>query len=221
MGRLKRLVTAAVSTIALFVHPVYAWPECAGSNPVPLYCSSDLTRSLEGSVLSQLGGTCEASECYGCDGLEQEGPEHVYSFTPQTTGDVMIVLETPACDLDLYVLDGICDPFSACVAAEASSDPGDVELTYTAVAGNQYFVVVEGSGFWRDTCGTASASYRIRLETGGGCPEHCANGIDDDRDGDADCSDTDCLPDCAVVSVPIIPASGPASWGQVKTIFRR
>jgi len=124
---------------------------------------------------------------YSCaEALEAGGEEAVFRFTSQTAGEVTVQLSGMATDHDLYVLEATLDPDN-CIAAEVSPGTTDVELAFVADPGTDYFIVVEAfagavGGFALDTT-TGDAT---------GCPESCANGIDDDNDGDIDCDDADC-----------------------------
>ena len=64
-------------------------------------CSSDVAAQMNGARPSLLSG-------YGCDGKPQPGPEDIYEFACQTTGNVTVTLSGLHCDLDLYVLDDTC-----------------------------------------------------------------------------------------------------------------
>jgi len=79
---------------------------------------------------------------YSCSSWDASGPELVFAFAATTTGDVTAALSAlqQGEDLDLYVLDndgnGI-DP-SACISY------GNLESTFTATAGENYYIVVDG-----------------------------------------------------------------------------
>ena len=83
----------------------------------------------------------------GCFGGNEDGPEYVYHFTAATDGDVQIDLSGLSADLDLFVLaagaDGACSQ-DECVEDSTSGGSSDESLTLTVVAGETYYVVVDG-----------------------------------------------------------------------------
>jgi hypothetical protein len=122
---------------------------------------------------------------YNCGSQEGTGAEIVYAFDPVATGPLTVLLHSISGDNDLYILEGSCDPVSACVAASEEFGPDD-ELTFDATFGTTYYIVVEAF---------SPGEFELILDgtgVGGACPENCTNGIDDDADSDIDCDDADC-----------------------------
>ena len=94
--------------------------------------SMDSTTS--GSTVSQPA----FNDIYACGGGDAPGPEAVYRFVPAADGDVEISLTDIAIDLNLYLLEGQCLP-AQCTAF------GDETLSFSAAAGTEYFIVVDGA----------------------------------------------------------------------------
>ncbi|MFT6819939.1 MAG: hypothetical protein ACJATT_003763 [Myxococcota bacterium] len=156
-----------------------------------LSCSSSQSGSTPLSVGNELKYyDCPDSAVTGFDPLWQTGPEAVYTFSPQASGDITFQLSGMSNDQDLYVLADSCDP-SSCIAASTNASVANDSITFDAEAGRTYFIVVEGY----DGPGTYDLDFDIGF---GGCPEDCANGLDDDADNLVDCDDSDCWgePEC-------------------------
>jgi len=100
-------------------------------------------------------------------------------FRPEESEEVTICLSNLSEDLDIFAISeaGGCDGANC-------FDYGNSCVTLEAVAGEQYYIVVDG---YEGAMGT----YDIEVE----CPstsEICDNGIDDDGNGVADCDDPAC-----------------------------
>jgi MYXO-CTERM domain-containing protein len=119
--------------------------------------------------------------------LTQPNKEYIFTFTPQATGSVTFVIDNLTDDFDLYVLEDLCSQ-SACIGSSTAASTTDDEVTFSAVAGTTYYIVVESY--------TGSGAFDLHFDEGTvGCPEDCNNGLDDDGDSDIDCDDSDCLGD--------------------------
>ena len=125
-------------------------------------------------------GAPRRAENYACSFWTESGGEVVYAFT--ATGDltgarVALVDPNPAAtDHDLYLLGDACD-VNACQS-------GDDTITFDAVAGQTYYVVVEG--YQGD-----EGPFEFALACPGGT-EICDDALDNDDDGATDCDDGDC-----------------------------
>jgi hypothetical protein len=124
-------------------------------------------------------------DSYSCVGWDESGPEYVYAFSVPATSQVTLSLGGLTADLDLFVLQGACQP-AGCLAY------GDQDLTFQAEAGEVYFVVVDGYA-------GAESPFTLTVACGGPQPEICDDGLDNDGDGAIDCADPDCatFPGCA------------------------
>jgi hypothetical protein len=191
-----------------------AWdqPDCGG--PQPEICDDGLDNDGDGAVdcadpdcatFPGCGGGCVPQETltcgqvangtnagapalidsYSCVGWDESGPEYVYAFSVPATSQVTLSLGGLTADLDLFVLQGACQP-AGCLAY------GDQDLTFQAEAGEVYFVVVDGYA-------GAESPFTLTVACGGPQPEICDDGLDNDGDGAIDCADPDCatFPGCA------------------------
>jgi hypothetical protein len=155
-------------------------------------CSSDFSGQVMSANVSQL-------ESYACGvpsaGLGQAGPEDIYEFTCQGSGPVTVQLSGLDCDLDLYILDGTCDPGAGCLEGATTSSTTNESVTFSCTAGITYAIVIEGLGFDAAACTPSQGNYTVDFEVGpaNGCEEDCDNGLDDDFDGDTDCDDSACF----------------------------
>ena len=106
-------------------------------------------------------GSTDGADSYSCSTFDASGREYTYSFTSDVTGQVSVALSNLAVDLDIYVVGdqgGGCDPGN-CLGF------GEDNITFDAVAGETYFIVVDGYQ-------GAEGSYSIALD----CPEpYCAS----------------------------------------------
>lgn len=122
--------------------------DCAGSD----YCTDGGACEIAGTI------TCGATlsgdsftgspfpDDYACSPRKETGPETGYRFTALATGSVTATLSGYTGDLDLIVIEeyasGGCD-IGACVAA-ASTTSAPEQLTFSAVSGQTYQIIVDG-----------------------------------------------------------------------------
>jgi hypothetical protein len=92
---------------------------------------------------------------YNCSSWDESGPEYVYSFVPQGNGQVTVSLSNLIADLDVFVLEGTCGQ-NSCITF------GDSSATFGAVAGTQYYIVVDGFA-------GASGSFTLEMTCSGWC----------------------------------------------------
>jgi hypothetical protein len=124
-------------------------------------------------------GSADAIDVYGCSSWIEDGPEYTYVFRPETTEQVTVCLSNESDETDIFIIEeaGGCDGDNCVeVATECA--------TFDAVAGEQYYVVVDGYE-------GAMGSFDLDVT----CPstaEICDNGVDDDANGVADCDDPAC-----------------------------
>ena len=98
-------------------------------------------------------GSTNAVSSYDCmPSWDESGPEYTYAFTPRTGGNFMVTLSNMTADLDVFVFDA-APPGGTCVAA------GNVRATWSATAGQTYYIVVDGFG-------GAQSDYTIALASG-------------------------------------------------------
>lgn len=174
------------------------------ADPVVVGCAVSL-----GSETTE--GAATALADYACTpfGADETGPERVYRIDVDAAAWATVTM-TPSgdWDLDLWVLDGACDPeacslFSAGISAE--------ELSFRVEPGTPLFVVVDGysgeaGGFSLSVdCSEAEDCGNGTDDTGNGlsdcedsqcwgaeaCTETCSGGADEDLDGLVDCEDAE------------------------------
>ncbi|MBM4398307.1 MAG: hypothetical protein FJ087_21785, partial [Deltaproteobacteria bacterium] len=127
-------------------------------------------------------GSTNVAAAYACnDGAAYSGPEYTYTFVAPWDGTFTVTLMGEAADTDVLVLeagDG-CDP-AKCIAW------GTDGVTFTAQSYKTYYLVVDGFE-------GATGAYSIHVACVPATELYCDDGIDNDKDGDADCDDSDCL----------------------------
>ena len=171
-----------------------------------LFCDS----SMEGDTSAP--GSVSSIDRYACTTWNATGPELAYSFTPTESGSVAAVLAEiqEGQDLDIYVMEDLAEGCHSdgCVAF------GDVDVTFDVLAGETYYVVIDGyvgaaGSFVLDlACNvsvpgddddTTADDDDGSTQTNDGTPtdatEICGDGIDNDGDGQTDCGDSDCSQD--------------------------
>ena len=194
--------------LILSLHAAFASCPKAETVAGELTCSSKYSGIVLHNEDSHLGGDCDKGLCYTCGdphaNEEQLAPEAVYSFQCQQAGTVAMLIDGLTCDLDIYVLDGTCDPYGGCLYGSTNPYAKADEVTFDCVPGDTYYIVVEAygtdhldvaSGPCTDPAGdvyspTYTLSFDVSASTG--CAEDCDDGDDNDLDGDIDCDDTDC-----------------------------
>jgi hypothetical protein len=151
-------------------------PDCQSSrhcNP----CAQSVELVCGDLVLGTTEGSGDALSRYACADWDESGGEVTYRFRATQTVDVLVDLSSFDADLDVFVLDGSCDGAS-CITA------GVQGAAFTAVAGRDYTVVVDGFE-------GAAGAYQLSVACAG-VTEICGDGRDNDGDGDTDCDDSDC-----------------------------
>ena len=149
---MMRSATTILTVLAAALLTTPAQAACPSSVPIldSLYCSSEIDSFVDHTQPSQLGGSCDAGECYSCGDpwaeQAQIAPEAVYTFSCQVAGDVTLLITNLPCDLDIYVLDDSCDPYTGCVYGSTASFAVDDSVTFTCAPGEIYYVVVEAYG---------------------------------------------------------------------------
>ncbi len=131
-----------------------------------LGCGSDLAGTLADGM-----GTIDYYECGTPTPMADEaGPEAVYTFTCPRAGLATVNVTGLNCDLDVFVLDGMCDASSSsdCVAGSDGSDLADESINIgCTTAGEVATIIVEGYGYrpgaGMDRCPRSGATYRIAI----------------------------------------------------------
>jgi cysteine-rich repeat protein len=119
-------------------------------------CAPDLLISCNQADTHANGGAGSTNvvPTYACWSFAMTGPEYAYAVVPVETTMMTATLSNLTADLDLVVLrdDGACNPASgtACLTG------GDTSVTWNAVAGQRYYLVVDGDS-------GATSSYSLTL----------------------------------------------------------
>ena len=116
-----------------------------------LSCPWDLN-----SWINNGAGSTDVMDFYSCNSVDYTGPEYAYSFSTPDTKQVTVTLTGMSADLDLLVLEGSsCYP-TDCIAVSDYAGTTDEEVTFTAAAGVDYRIVVDGYA-------GATSSYTVEL----------------------------------------------------------
>jgi subtilisin-like proprotein convertase family protein len=140
-------------------------PPTGGCSPTGFL--SCLSPTVSGSTTSGLA--TDDVDSWACPAGSMTGPEIGYWFTAPEAGDYAIVLSGMTVDLDLIVLEGTaCSSSAAC--ADYAGTAGVETATFTASAGDEFVVVVDGYN-------GAQGSFSLAVQ----CPD--GGGDDDDATG--------------------------------------
>lgn len=86
--------------------------------------------------------------CGGFNASSGIGPDIAYVVRTDVTCDATVTMDPAANDLALWVVTNCADPVGGCVGGDDSGGSGTAEVVgpFTATAGTDYFVVVDGFG---------------------------------------------------------------------------
>jgi hypothetical protein len=125
-------------------------PDCDGSAACDAggSCQTAGDLACNASVTDQNATGIARIDDYACGARADTGPEIAYRLTPATSGTVTVTLDGLAVDLDLdvlggYAATGACDP-AACVASSQQPGTTSESVTFDAIAGQTYYLVVDG-----------------------------------------------------------------------------
>ncbi|MFH1532046.1 MAG: hypothetical protein ABIK09_15075 [Pseudomonadota bacterium] len=156
----------------------------------PLVCGTSDTWNTagDGSTTNIDAWPCGPGEAF-------PGPEYTYVFVPVSDGPATLTLDVPEGAAAAFVLEASGE---GCEAVNCRHRV-DGELTFDAFAGSAYYIVV-------DAAGSEGVDYSISLDCASWEESACADAVDNDLDGLADCEDPDCQggPDCpAAICSPV------------------
>ena len=125
-----------IITVVDIMLVVAHWGESCQSQQT---CVPDWTLACGGSDLWNNGntGSTDRIDTYSCTDWDESGPEYAYTFVPSVSGQVDVSLSDLSADLDLFILAPGCNATN-CLAY------GDVTASFDAVAGQLYYIVVDG-----------------------------------------------------------------------------
>ena len=159
------------------------FPGCTCTATQALSCGATITGSNSGGPSD--------NNTYSCANWNNTGPEAVYAITPAQSGVASVTMSGLSAALDLFVTTGgagSCDP-TGCLDVGGIEGTGDETVTWTATGGTTYYLVADGYQ-------GATSSFSLTANCATGSTEvACADGFDDDGDGQIDCADSDCAND--------------------------
>jgi hypothetical protein len=134
--------------------PVVAWDKCPGE---AITLSGTGTDPRTGSVDGTTNGLANDANGAGlCN--PSNGPDAIYSFTPDVAGIVKVTVTTTAFDATLYVRT-TCGTQSAQVGcADSAGSSGTETVTFQGSAGTTYYVFVDGYS------GTYKGGYHVDVQ---------------------------------------------------------
>ncbi|MDX9721020.1 MAG: trypsin-like serine protease [Myxococcota bacterium] len=145
--------------------------ECTA--PTPIQCGQTVQGSSVGAGSFHSNYACSSS-------VTAANGERVYSFqTPEATDAVIRLRSVSPSNPELIVLADQCDS-RYCVDASTKAAGQDEMIVLPTTKDRPYYIVVDNA--------SNPASYSLTVL----CAEMCANGKDDDGDGDIDCDDAEC-----------------------------
>ena len=153
-------------------------------------CTSTDVITCGDVIQSTTVGAPSTVASYACDPTWAEtGPERIFAFAAPADGSFTVTLSGEASlDADLFVLEEACNPWS-CIAHEGGFGTSNT-ATFAAVAGETYFIVVDGYGGYE-------GPFTLTMDCDVDVELFCADGADDDGDDLYDCADPDCAGDVA------------------------
>ena len=160
-------------------------PDCAGTVECPLpVCEPawNLACGETDSWSNYSFGSTDLIDGYDCNGYGYAAPEYTYVFVAPVSKTITVKLAEETAETDILVLtsgdEGECLP-------ENCVDWGMSEVTFEAVAGETYYLVVDGFA-------GAEGSYTITVECPPDVEVDCGDDVDNDDDDLTDCDDDDC-----------------------------
>ncbi len=158
---------------------------CDGDAPCTavgdLLCGQTITANNGGA------GSTSSSISYSCTEFFYSGPETAWSWTAAVSESVTVSVAGLSADLDLFVTDGASCAPTACLGGSTTSQTSDESVTFDAVAGQAYTVIVDG---WEGATSDLSLTLDCTPEAGDD-DDSTDPGDDDDSGDDDDAGDDD------------------------------
>ena len=130
-------------------------PACALCSP-----EAELDCNDSDSWANDWGDNRDWIDRYSCNAWDYSGAEYTYEFTASEDGEVTVSLTDLDADLDLLLLsEGEICRASNCLDYSDNSGSSDESITFDAVAGQTYYLVVDGYA-------GAVGEYTISLDCG-------------------------------------------------------
>ncbi len=170
-----------------------ALPGLTCDGDAPCEAAATLSCGVPVAGSNDAAGSSTTVLSYGCTSYLYSGPEFAWSWTAALSEPVTLSMTGLSADLDLFVTEGTACAPTACVASSISPQSDDEVVTFDAVAGTTYHLLVDG---WEG----ATSAFQIELScTGLGDDDDAANdddaADDDDAANDDDAADDDDLAD--------------------------
>ena len=153
-------------TLFLMMLPGVALAVCPADEPVvgELVCGDTVSGDFRADPYT-------LDWLYSCGapyaGLEQAGPDHLYTYMCPEVGALTIAMTGATCDFDLYVLDDSCDPDTGCLAGNTDLVIDPVTLTVECTfAGEMLNIIIEAYDIGAGTCPDGSYTLEFDLESG-------------------------------------------------------
>ncbi len=173
-------------------------PACGGGGGSGDECSNATVASLGSNPVDTTGATTSTDPIDDtlCSGsfLGVFNQDIWFSFTAPSTGSLSASLCGATFDTDLSMYSGSCGALTT-IACSGDACGLDSEIPAVPVTAGVTYLFRAG-GWGTGSSGTGDLVLSI---TGGGSPEVCTNGVDDDLDGQTDCADPDCASDPACI----------------------
>lgn len=104
------------------------------------------------TTVGQTDDLTYGAACGGFNGSSGVGPDIAYRVRTDVDCGVTVTMDPTANDLAVWVVTDCADPVGACVGGDDSGGNGTAEaVSFSATAGTDYFVVVDGFGGAADT----------------------------------------------------------------------
>ncbi|MCX6779064.1 MAG: hypothetical protein NTU97_02440, partial [Candidatus Magasanikbacteria bacterium] len=124
-------------------------PDCRFDNNCVSSCATQDQITCGESKIDNTLSYSNMISGYDCAALDESGPEKAYIFTAETSGTITISLSNLGADMDVFVLEDLCQ-------ANECLGWGNNSTTVQVVAGHTYYVVVDGFA-------GSSGSYTVSL----------------------------------------------------------
>ena len=150
-----------------------------------LACGVSLT-----AINTQVGSTDNTDDWCGVAGNDHNGRELIWRFQSANLKAVTVQLSGLTDNLDLFVLRDVaptgCGLTDVCVRRGQKADTANESVTFTATAGTEYFIVVDGVN-------DAVSPFDLSVTCNNS--EDCDDGSDNNGDALIDCDDPECFGD--------------------------
>jgi hypothetical protein len=153
-------------TLFLMMLPGVALAVCPADEPVigDLVCGDTVSGDFRADPHT-LDWLYSCGDPYA--GLEQAGPDHLYTYMCPEVGALTIVMTGATCDFDMYVLDDSCDPDTGCLAGNTDIVIDPVVLTVECgFAGEMLNIVLEAYDIGAGTCPDGRYTLQFDMESG-------------------------------------------------------